>query len=49
MNGPDRDARQSTKEKGQVKEQPGEKTITRAKDWGSQDRKASNPGLDHPG
>ena len=32
-----------------MKEQSGEKTITPAKDWGSQDGKASNPGLDHLG
>ena len=49
MDGPDRDAQQITNTKGQMKEQPGEKTIPPAKDWGSQDRKATNPGLDHPG
>ena len=37
MDSRDGDARQSTKENGPMKEQPGKKTITPAKDWGSQD------------
>ena len=50
MNGPEGDTRQCTKEKGQqMKEGPEGRAGTPAKDWGSQDVRASNPGLEHPG
>ena len=50
MNGPDGDSCEcKEKTRQQMKEQQGERAITPAKDRGSQDGKAHNPRMEHPG